>query len=327
MALSLDYIDAHIDSWQRQLASPSYPHRKHWPSRLFHHAPLENAVQILSQGMLRSRDDAENARTRDVAAPGVIDARNHAHDRVRLYFRPKTPTQYHIEGVRKPGDCTYPGAHAPVLIMLALDARSVLARPDIRFSNQNMQLAGTVPGDSEAYFSEIPFHKVFSEGGTGGNRSITDARCAEVLPASPLDLDECLEEIYLRSDPERDTLLYSLGAHAARWAPYCKVSDALKVFEKRFAFVQEIGLSAEGVTFRFNPRHDGRNLSIAIKVWNQAGQQIVEFFNGDMAALPPRPAKRWRYRAELADGLYRVEIEIDGQLAHASMISLGSVLF
>lgn len=177
MALRPAFVDAHIADWQRCLTSPYYPHRKHWPNHLFHHAPMENAVAILHDGYLRSRNDAQNNRPIDVAAPGVIDSRDHAHDRVRLYFRPKTPTQWHIEGIRKVGECNYGEAtHAAMLVMFALDAKLVLTKPDIMFSDQNMQLGATVPGSDEAYFSNIPFAKVFSEGGTGGDRSIISAR-------------------------------------------------------------------------------------------------------------------------------------------------------
>ena len=179
MALSEVFVDSHIATQQARLTSPYYPHRKHWPTCLFHHAPMENAVAILQDGHLRSRNDAANQRPRDVAAPGVIDARGHAHDRVRMYFRPKTPTQWHIEGIRKPGECKYGDAtHAGMLVMFALDAKSVLIRPNIMFSDQNMQLGSTVPGDTELYFSSIDFSKVYSEGNTGGDHSVIDARAA-----------------------------------------------------------------------------------------------------------------------------------------------------
>src|SRR5690606_40485263 len=56
---------------------------RYWPECLFHHAPLENAVAILQTGMLRSRNDPDNALLRDVAARDVNAARAHAHNSVR----------------------------------------------------------------------------------------------------------------------------------------------------------------------------------------------------------------------------------------------------
>ena len=196
MALSKDFVDQHISDWQQRLTSEIYGHRKHWPSHLFHHSPLENAVAIVRDGCLRSRNDEANQRARDVAAPGVIDTRNYAHDFVRLYFRPKTPTQWNIEGTRKVGECKYgDDAHAPVLVMFMLTAQTVLSRPDIKFSNKNMQLTDAATGDDESFFGSIPFVKVFSEGSNGGDKSITDARCAEVLCTSPLYLEDTLRRI------------------------------------------------------------------------------------------------------------------------------------
>lgn len=327
MALSRASVDAHIAHWRAALESPYYPHRKHWPARLFHHAPLENAVSILRQGLLRSRNDRHNKRQRDIAAPGVIDARDHAHDFVRLYFRPKTPTQYHIEGIRRNADCAY-GAdtHAPLLVMFALDARTVLTRPDVRFSDRNMQLGSAQPGSDQAYFDAIPFNKVYSEGGTGGDRSVTDARCAEVMTSSPLELPSCLREIYLRSEAERDTLLHMLGADRARWANLCYVSDALKVFEKRFAFVKKVGLTPEGVVFAFNARHDRRPLDVKIDVYDQDGLRHIDFHNHQLAATPPN-ASRWIFKHQLSPGIYTVHVTLEGHLAHSSLISLQDTLF
>jgi hypothetical protein len=73
MALSTGFVDRHIAQWEdwcRQ--KQNYPHRVRWPSRLFHHSPIENAVTILTTGMLRSRGDPENVRSRDVAGAGLL---------------------------------------------------------------------------------------------------------------------------------------------------------------------------------------------------------------------------------------------------------------
>lgn len=326
MALSEAVAAQHIAHWEAELNKPWYNHRRYWPDCLFHHAPLENAVAILSAGMLRSRNDPANPRPRDVAAREVNAARAHAHDRVRLYFRPRTPTQFHIEGIRKPGECRFGDeTHAPVLAMFILDAARILTLPGTQFCDRNMQNAHAVPGDSEAYFAAIPFEKVYHEGPTGGDDTVIAHRCAEVLPTSPLDLGQCLRAVFLRSEPERDTLLNLLGADRDRWAARCYVSDALKVFEKRFSFVQEIGLTHEGVVFTLNPRTDRRGIKISIQLWDGAGQFVVRFDHADLAAAPPQG--QWIYKRPLADGLYRVRVEIEDHLAYDASIPLGAVLF
>src|SRR5687768_16448963 len=107
MALSDEFIQTHIARWEQELNKPSYAHRAKWPSRLFHHSPLGNAVRILTEGALRARNDPANSQFVDVAAPDVIAVRGDAHQYVRLYYRPRTPTQFHPEGIRKVGECLY----------------------------------------------------------------------------------------------------------------------------------------------------------------------------------------------------------------------------
>ncbi|MEG3084345.1 DarT ssDNA thymidine ADP-ribosyltransferase family protein [Sphingomonas sp. PB2P12] len=328
MALSAAFVDNHISTWQANLTTGFYAHRKHWPAHLFHHAPIENAIGILRDGCIRSRNDDQNQRERDVAAPGVIDARDHAHNSARLYFRPKTPTQWHIEGIRKIGECNYgEAAHAPVFVMLLLDAKTILTSENVQFSNKNMQLGDTVPGSTEHYFSKIPFSKVFSEGSTGGDRSYTDARCAEVLCDSPLNLRECLRNICLRSEPERETLLHMLGNESREWEKYCQVSDALKVFQKEYTFVQHVSLKNDGILFRLNPRKDGGKVEVKINAWDSDGNKVIDFYNSAHAPLPPNPSNNWIFRKKLKDDLYLVEVYLEKHLAYRNSIVLGDSLF
>ena len=215
MALSPAFVEEHIFKWESELNKPWNSYRAKWPSRLFHHAPIENAVALLQDGNLRSRNDPANVRRRDVAAAAVISARSHAHDSARLYFRPMTPTQYHIEGIRKAGECSYGDAsHAPILVMFVFNARSVLLSNGVKFSDRNMQLGGAEPNDSEIYFANIPFEKVFHVGSIGNDRTIIEHRCAEVLATSPLPLAGTLQWIYCRTLAERETLCDLLGPNA-----------------------------------------------------------------------------------------------------------------
>jgi hypothetical protein len=164
MALRSEEVDAHISKWELWADRPYYSHRKHWPSRLFHHAPLEDAVRILAEGVLRARADPNIDLRRDVAGEGVIDLRVDAHSFVRMYFRPRTPTQFHIESIRKKHECEF-GFQAPILIMFVLDARPILTRDGTCFSDENMQRGSALVGDDAAFLATIPWEKVYHEGG------------------------------------------------------------------------------------------------------------------------------------------------------------------
>lgn len=327
MALSEAFVDQHILDWTQQLGSGVRTYRKHWPARLFHHAPLENALAIIRDGHLRSRNDPQRLQVQDVAADGVIDNRQEAHGRVRFYFRPRTPTQFHIEGIRKDADCQYGSkAHAPVLVMFVLDAKKVLTRPDMLFSDQNMQNNCAATGNDEQFFSSIPFASVYHEGGINGDYSIIASRCAEVLPTSPLPLLEVLSGIWFRSEPERDMFLYKLGQAAPQWQSFCSVSEELKVFDKRFAFLNDIDLSTEGISFRLNHRHDRQNVSIVIQAYNEQNQLCADFRNDDFKTYN-KSGGRWIFRTELQPSNYLVKVEIEDKLAFEGNLNLKASLF
>jgi hypothetical protein len=324
MALTAHFVEAHISKWEATLNQPWYPYRTKWPSRLFHHAPIENVVKILTDGNLRSREDPRNLREKDVAAAGVIDVRTHAHDWARLYFRPRTPTQYHIEGIRKPGECTYgEHAHAPVTVMMVFKAHSVLTTPTVKFCDRNMQLGAAAADDTPEYFSNIPFEKVFHVGGTGGDRSIIEHRCAEVLATSPLPLKDNLQWIFCRTAAERETLLFLLGKAQALWSNLIVVSDDLSVFERRFVFVDYVGISHEGVSFQLSPRADAQTIDVQVKTWGRAGTEIISYANTQMLAQPSSTVKRWRVAKNIDNGKYLVEIKLEGHMAYRNVLVLG----
>jgi len=326
LGLSKEIIERHISEWERRLSQPPYPHRAKWPSNLFHHTPLDNAVRILRDGELCSRLDSANRRARDVAAPGVIDNRHHGHECARLYFRPRTPTQYHIEGIRKLGECEYgDAAHAPVLFMLVFDAGAILGQSDVRFCDRNVQLGSAVIGDREDYFERIPFEKVFHVGDIRGDRSIIDHRCAEVLATSPMPLEGTFRRIICRSQAEAQTLAYALGNDLRQWEDRIVVSDDLGVFERRFAFFQELGLSPQGVFWLLNVRNDGQPIKLSIRITDQVGAQVASY---DHHEFPARwPPQRWLHNHPLPDGRYHVVATIEGHLAFESDIDLGDTIF
>ncbi|MER8753835.1 DUF4433 domain-containing protein [Mesorhizobium sp. M1050] len=313
-------------TWEANLDRPYYSFRKKWPSRLFHHAPLENAVDILRDGCLRSRQDPKNTKRRDVAGVGVIDARTHAHNSARLYFRPRTPTQYHIEGIRKSNECNYgPGAHAPLLFMMVFDARAVLSQEGVMVSDRNMQLGDACPSDQDAYFEAIPFGKVYHEGGIGGDRTIIAHRCAEILVPSPLILDGSLQWVYCRSVAERSTLLHLLGPTAKNWLSRIIVSDDLLVFLRDFVFVEDVTIGPEGLVFQLNPRRDLAEVDVQITAQNSKGVVLVNFGNKAMKARPAG-AKRWRIEAKFPSGTYHVQVRLEQHLAFDALINFGTGL-
>lgn len=76
--------------------------RRWWPKFVFHYTDIRNAAGILQDGYLYSRKHLEGSDKLIVSSgsPSVLASTGtDIKDCVRLYFRPKTPTQYYAEGI------------------------------------------------------------------------------------------------------------------------------------------------------------------------------------------------------------------------------------
>jgi hypothetical protein len=310
MGLTAAVLEAHIAEWEERLAGSFSGHRGKWPSRLFHHAPIENAALILRDAALLSRLDSEGRRVRNVAASGVIQARGRAHHFARLYFRPRTPTQFHIEGIRKPSEI-YQGAHVPILVMFVFDARKVLTATGVRFSDSNMQSSYAREGNDDQFFRSIDWTSVYHEGPFGTNEThVIARRCAEVLAPSPFSIVDNLQWIYCRSQAERTMLLALLGAGSRRWRDMIRVSDDIRVFEKKYTYVDAVSLQSTGLLFRLAPRTDGQKVKIRIDVWDSKGAHCAVYDSNDFSPVPLTNT-RWLLKRELKPDLFRVCIKLE----------------
>lgn len=325
MALSPDVVRAHIDHWKSRLAVGNRKYRQHWPARLFRHEPLEGAVEILKSGVLLSRDEAAGLIARDIAPAEIIANRAAAHDSVRLYFRPKSPTQYRIEGIRKPNEL-YQGYHAPVLVIMVFQAEHILTQPNVEFSDGNMQSHETVTGDTDAEFQAIPFDQVYHEGvfdpQSERGEDIRRRRCAEVLLPSPLRLPGNLQGVLCRSPAERATLIYLLGESAHQWLGRIRVFAESGLFESRWAYMNTVDGGPNGIAFTIHPRQDGQTVSTTMHVWDDNGDQIYGFGPKELD-----PAIKWKTRQSLDPGKYLVQFELEGCLAYKATFVIDELPF
>ena len=76
--------------------------RRWWPKFVFHYTDIRNAADILRDGYMYSRKHLEDEGKPIISSgsPTVLAGTDIAiKDCVRMYFRPKTPTQYYAEGI------------------------------------------------------------------------------------------------------------------------------------------------------------------------------------------------------------------------------------
>ncbi len=118
-------VERHIAMWSARPGHPTW-----WPRFVYHFTDVRNAAAILQNDCLYSRAEASRLGLMQVdnASAEIIGQTRPEHlEFVRLYFRPRTPTQYRNEGIR-PGGRRELSAHCPVPVYFCFDALGVLSR-------------------------------------------------------------------------------------------------------------------------------------------------------------------------------------------------------
>ena len=329
MGLSKEYIENHIATWEQNLSNSRYPWTSHWPSRIFRHDPLENIAQIIESGNLLSRNDSVGVRSTDIAAREAVNSTTQPHQYVRLYFRPRTPTQYHVEGIRKPGE-RYQTDKSCLIGLMIFESRNLLNRNDVMFSNMNMQSSLVLTGNTENFFAEnINFANVYHHGWQGSDSDIRRQRCAEVLLNSPLQITECLQYIYCRTNAERETLISMLSNGARqKWKDKILVSRDMKLFERKYCFVEDVYITATGVIINLSPREDNANINLEVTITDtNTGMIPIQFQNADFRPLPSSGKKGWIFEFEVQDSVYDVQIKIEGSIGYRSKLRFTALPF
>ena len=241
-----------IRSHMRGLVSslPLKDSRKYWPHWLFRSDHVENAALILNSGKVVSRAVAESNSliVKDAGSPQHINELALEHrNYVRLYFRPRTPTQYANEGIRPKSEIEY-AAHMPVPIFLLFSV-SLLTERGVRFSRGRL-MRGTDIGETAEFLREINFSEVYHDSAVGRlgesqrRSNILNARHSEVLVKDELPLTH-LKHIVCRSASERETFLNLLEAKVrSKWISRIHVDEGQRrLFYKRGIFVEGADLS------------------------------------------------------------------------------------
>jgi hypothetical protein len=246
-------IEQHIHNWSTRLGNLGW-----WPKYVYHFTDVTNAASIIEQGGLYSRAYClrTNLMATDNASHEVIQKTKQDHlEYVRLYFRPRTPTQYNNEGLR-PINQRKLGSHCPVPIFFCFNALEVLSLDETEFSNGNMGSSVAQHSKEQEFFESIPFELVFhSRWFTPDERdTIIFHRSAEVLVPHHLPLDSSLKFIACRSAAERQTLLHLLpSALRQEWSQHIRIGDQ-GLFERRWTFVEEVVVVDNNtIVFKFNP--------------------------------------------------------------------------
>ena len=288
--------------------------RKWWPNWLFRSDHVENTAAILNSETLLSRFAAESRglMLKDSGSPQHISQLTTAHRRyVRLYFRPRTPTQFANEGIR-PTQLIQYDAHMPVPVYI-LFSSSLLMDKGVKFTRGRLT-PRTEIGSSAEFLRSMNFAHIYHDSAVGrlgaSNRrsDILNARHSEVIVRDELSLSHA-KHIVCRSAPERETLLNLLHPQTkVNWIKRIHVDEGRRrLFQKRGTFVQSAYLSSEESRFVFYPNVDPRmrgpfKLRIEWFDCSDHGEHIDSDFT--VAAEPlyfgwPSPEPEYRVRITL----------------------------
>ena len=202
-------LRGHVARWEMQLKKQG---RAWWPRFVYHYTDVSNAINILNTGVLYSRAGAQvrGLMVSENANPEIIAGTNQEHlDFVRLYFRPRTPTQYVNEGIKPPG--RRENGHCPVPVFFVFDLVEVVGRDDARFSSGTLASHRHGHSNRRAYFlNSIPWRDVYGDG-LPRSDAAKKARAAEVVIPRGLPIGPVLKGIFCRSPGERVTLMDGLA--------------------------------------------------------------------------------------------------------------------
>lgn len=207
---------AFVEAFQKQLSSKfNAGYQSWWHEFLFHYSDISNIISVLNSGKLYSRNKAlelglmqnDNADD-DVIGNTGLSAKNY----VRFYFGTLTPTQYHNEGFKSKHNIQH-NAHCPVPVFMLFNFVKLLSREDSRFSSGNIASNGVDIYSNIEDLNQLEFENIYHRGSTyheSNPSHIIYCRHAEVLIPDELNIYDCIEYVCVRSEAEKQTLLYHL---------------------------------------------------------------------------------------------------------------------
>ncbi len=233
-----------------------------WKDHCFHYTDLHNVIPILREGFLYSRNYMEsiNYSWNDIASTDVLSGTpKNVVDRVRFYFRPRTPTQYHIEGIKSIPDLNQDtfNVQCQIPVFFIFDIVNILSRTASEFSDGNLGSLRTATFSNPEHLYNLPWRNIYHDSFLDPYivREIIRNRCAEITVPEKIDLNG-LQEIYCRSEAEKETLLFYLSQNPELYQKYSMLvssSGKFDLFFRRHTFIESVTLSDDRVLFYFSP--------------------------------------------------------------------------
>ena len=237
---------------------------KWWPYFFFHYTHVENAVGVLKEECVYSRDAAieKGLMASENASQKVLSVTDEDVFRyARLYFRPKTPTQFRNEGYKPEvlRDSTV-GASCPVPIFFLLLADKVLQQDRVYFVEKGLAGHGHMKTAGEEGFSGLDFSKIFHNKRYDKAKEayIKDFRQSEIVRLYSLPIEDSLYRVICRSQAERETLLFLLKLESddlyERFKNIIMYEPRADLFFNNGIFISKVSWNGSALEIDFNDR-------------------------------------------------------------------------
>ena len=295
--------------------------RRWWPSFLCHYTDIQNAARILSSGFLYSRQHLEDTQRLAVSSGSnevLAGTQSWIKDCVRLYFRPKTPTQYHAEGVKSAQTLQrsrFPDAHCPVPVFFLFDSAEILSREDCWFSDRGLASRNYQIMSTAQDLADLDWRKIYHTGPIDFRRpeesDIISRRMAEVIIPGHLDM-KSLKWIYCRSEAEKDTLLHLL-TDALRHQHEGRILATARseLFYRQHTYLESVRMDSEVAYLSFSPDTQSQG-SFQLQVIIRSGDEIRQ--STEDAFSFQRGEFRWIINTGFDD--YVFELRLDEHMVY-----------
>ena len=185
-----------------------------WKGYVYHFTHVENAVSILQEEKLKSRNSCHQF-SDSAGANLIANTREDVKKFARFYFRPKTPTQWHNEGLGKRKGNIYALCPVPIFFRFNLERILKTHGNKCAVSNGNLAANSFYYGNSKTFVEQFfDFGNVYSTLHKVGKETFLRASQQEFIVHNYLNFSELnLEDISIicRTHQDKETLLNLIG--------------------------------------------------------------------------------------------------------------------
>ncbi|MEA2028009.1 MAG: DarT ssDNA thymidine ADP-ribosyltransferase family protein [Campylobacterota bacterium] len=233
-----------IRAFQKKLSNKFRGVQSWWCKALFHFTNIDNTILILKKDKLFSRNEAIRLKLmqNDNANSNVISKTSLEYrDYARLYFAPSTPTQYNNEGFKPKSEIIH-NAHCPMPIMFLFNFQKVFMLNNVKFTDGNLATNPNVYTNIQD-LNKLNFSLIYHRSSflPEERNTIINARHSEVLVKNFLEVNNYLERIYVRSQAEKETLLYQIDENIRKkYESKITTNPTSNIFVEKWLYINKV---------------------------------------------------------------------------------------